>query len=267
MSLQKLNKQDEKGPLWLFWTIVAVIILIIISVFIFGMEQNGTGANMEPYSETGPELVQLENNTPAPEPEPDTECVDCDVVCVDGECVECQYNSDCGGIEVCCRDMCVECCSSGDCPETLICEEYICVEEENPKAGSRINSFDSLTLPEGICTENGKPIIRLYSTSWCPHCQWIKETYESVVKSYGNDIVAYHWVVDKEDDALTSKDEGALPPEEWQLYTTFNSRATVPTFVFGCKYFRIGTAYEDENDLAHEERDFRAVIDALLDEV
>ena len=49
-----------------------------------------------------------------------------------------------------------------------------------------------------------------------------------------------------------------------QVYEQFNPRGTIPTFVFGGKYYRIGTGYEKQGDLLAEEREFRAVIDSLL---
>src|SRR3990172_10780878 len=56
-----------------------------------------------------------------------------------------------------------------------------------------------------IETIDGRPVIRLFSTTWCPHCQWIKETYERVAKEYADagKIVAYHWELDINDDTLT----------------------------------------------------------------
>jgi thiol-disulfide isomerase/thioredoxin len=35
-----------------------------------------------------------------------------------------------------------------------------------------------------ICKENSKPVIRLFSTTLCPHCQWIKTTFDKVAKEY-----------------------------------------------------------------------------------
>jgi hypothetical protein len=37
--------------------------------------------------------------------------------------------------------------------------------------------------------------------------------------------------------------------------------------VFGCKYYRIGTGYENQDDLESEAADFKSVMDALIDEV
>jgi thiol-disulfide isomerase/thioredoxin len=195
---------------------------------------------------------QTEENTTEPAPECDYEC------CSD---------DDCGGIEVCCDNSCEECCSDSDCIRGMACRDNICVEDTEPEQGPSLGSFDSLVFDSGICTENGKPIIRLYSTSGCGHCSWVKPAFNDVVDDYSNRIVAHNWVLDKEDDALTPQDEDGIPPREYDIYDTFNPANTVPTFVFGCKYYRVGTAYEREDNLAAERSEFRNVIDALLGEV
>jgi len=116
--------------------------------------------------------------------------------------------------------------------------------------------------------EDGKPVIRLFSTTWCPHCTWISETYERVVNEYVADgkIVARHWELDIGDDTLSLEKETVVPESELAAYKKFNPRGTVPTFVFGGKYSRVGNGFERENDLAAEEAEFRAVIEALLKE-
>src|SRR3989344_1888822 len=56
-----------------------------------------------------------------------------------------------------------------------------------------------------ICRNaEGKPIIRLYSTSWCPHCEWVKDTYTTVVTDYlrRGEIEAHNWVLDLDTDDL-----------------------------------------------------------------
>ena len=64
-----------------------------------------------------------------------------------------------------------------------------------------------------ICMQDGKPVIRLFATSWCPHCQWIKDRFNQVVQEYvdAGKIVAYHWMVDLKDDDLTPQKEGNIP--------------------------------------------------------
>ena len=79
-------------------------------------------------------------------------------------------------------------------------------------------------------------------------------------------IVAHHWELDIRDDTLTDQAEQAVPDDEMAVFLGFNPQQSVPTFVFGCKYYRIGTAYEQANDLESEAAEFMAVIEALLSE-
>ena len=134
-----------------------------------------------------------------------------------------------------------------------------------PVEPGEIKTFN---VSEGsVCYEDGKPVIRMYSTSWCPHCTWVGPTYDRVVKEYvdAGKIVAYHWELDTGDNTLTEAVESEVPKSEVDIFTEFNPKNTIPTFVFGCKYYRIGTGYEKTQDLLAEESEFRAVIDALLD--
>jgi len=119
-----------------------------------------------------------------------------------------------------------------------------------------------------ICTENGKPIIRLFSTNSCPHCKWIGETYDTMMRDLEKEgkIVAHHWKLDTEDDSISTIKETFMPEEEKNVYFEFNPRGSVPTFVFGCKYYRIGNGYESEDSLTMEKAEFTAVIDRLIEE-
>jgi len=117
-----------------------------------------------------------------------------------------------------------------------------------------------------ICEQDGKPVIRMLSTTWCPHCNWIKSTFDKVVKEYADSgkIVAYHWQLDSEDNTLTDGIESKVPKSEIEIFNQFNPRNSVPTFIFGCKYYRIGNGYEENNDLASEEREFMNIIEILI---
>jgi len=117
-----------------------------------------------------------------------------------------------------------------------------------------------------ICKEDGKPVVYLFSTTWCPHCNWIKDTFDKVVKEYTAKglIVARHWEIDINDDILTTAKETAVPAEQMAIYSEFNPQGSIPTFVFGCKYFRIGNGYEQQQDLVSEEKEFRSLFDDLI---
>ena len=131
---------------------------------------------------------------------------------------------------------------------------------------SNIETFESVS--GDICREDGKPIIRLFTTTWCPHCQWVGDTFDAVAKIYVEYdlIVAHHWELDIGVDTLTSQVEQGVPDDEMVVFYEFNPQSSVPTFVFGCKYYRIGTAYAQENDLESEAAEFMAVIEALISE-
>ena len=118
---------------------------------------------------------------------------------------------------------------------------------------------------DAVCEEGGKPVIRVFSTTWCPHCKWIKGTVDSLLKEYvaAGTIAAYHWEVDIGDDTLTSQVETAVPPSELEVFKKYNPGGGVPTFIFGCKYVRVGNGYESEGDLAKEAKEFSDVISLL----
>ncbi len=119
-----------------------------------------------------------------------------------------------------------------------------------------------------VCAENGKPVIRLFGTTTCPHCKWISNAFDSTAREYAGAgrIVARHWQLDTGDDTLSTGAERAVPAAELEVYQNYNPRNTVPTFVFGCKYLRIGNGYEQENNLDAEVGEFKAVFEALLKE-
>jgi thiol-disulfide isomerase/thioredoxin len=117
-----------------------------------------------------------------------------------------------------------------------------------------------------ICMIDGKPVIRLYSTTWCPHCNWIKSTFDTFAKEYvaAGKIVAYHWEVDIKDDTLTDAVETNVPAEEMQHVSQGNPGGYVPFYVFGCKYTRVGNEYESSGDLAKEDNEFRALVEKII---
>ena len=113
---------------------------------------------------------------------------------------------------------------------------------------------------------NGKPVIRMFSTTWCPHCKWVTPAFEEVAAEYESQIVAMHWELDIGDNTLTPEYEGGIPVSESELFKQTSPGGGVPAFLFGGKYVRGGTAFEGEDNLEKEKEDFRKVIDALLEE-
>lgn len=136
-------------------------------------------------------------------------------------------------------------------------------------APSSIRTFQLIPGADSICVEDGKPIIRLYSTTVCPHCRWINSTFNGVMDEYlaAGKIAAYHWDVDIGNNQFTPAKESSIPSEEVELLKRVNPDLSVPTYVFGCKYWRVGNPYETANDLDAEAAEFKAVIEKLLIEV
>jgi thiol-disulfide isomerase/thioredoxin len=134
------------------------------------------------------------------------------------------------------------------------------------KIVNRIGTFYEVDEP--ICKKDGKPLIFMFSTSWCPHCRWVKPLYEEVVKEYikKKKIIAYQWELDTNDDTLTPNKENEVNQEHLALYEKYNPNQSIPTFIFGCKYYRIGTGYERENNPEAEKKEFRELIEKLLKE-
>ena len=147
----------------------------------------------------------------------------------------------------------------------------------NPKITGSV-TIDRPTNPESLgksflatenelCLQDGKPIIREFATSWCPHCAWVKETFQQAVKEYEGKIIAYQWEVDTGNDLLSEELELTVPPDELALFKQFNPQQSIPTFIIGCKYYRIGNAYEVQDNKEAEAQEFKAIIEKVLGEV
>ncbi len=131
--------------------------------------------------------------------------------------------------------------------------------------GNSANPF--LITGDSACTdEEGKPYVILFSTTWCPHCTWIQETFDGLVnEDFADKINLQHWEVDIGDNILTSEIETEVPLEILALYQKYNPKGSIPTFVMGCSYVRIGNGYESQNNLNAELQDFKLVINKLLE--
>jgi thiol-disulfide isomerase/thioredoxin len=143
-------------------------------------------------------------------------------------------------------------------------QEQLAASSKAANSGVSTGQGTFTETSDPVCFEDGKPIIRLYSTTVCPHCIWIKPTFDRVINEYVDQgvIVAHHYELDSGDDTLTSQAETKIPKEEVDIYQKY-SPGGVPTFVFGCRYVRIGNGYESSGDLRAEEAEFRQIIGKL----
>jgi len=141
--------------------------------------------------------------------------------------------------------------------------------EPTPTPTPADTTFTKITVTDGpvdMCAIDGKPIVRLYSTTWCPHCVWIKPTFDRVVQEYvaQGKIIAYHWEMDTGDNTLTAQVETSVPENEQAIFSAMSPNGNVPAFLFGCSYYRLGNGYEQTKDLNAEENEFRAIIEDLI---
>lgn len=141
------------------------------------------------------------------------------------------------------------------------------VQITNKETAAGITTFSKKSGE--ICkTPEGIPKVYLFSTTWCPHCKWVKDIFDKVAIEYGQKgkIAPNHWEIDTGDDTLTFEEEKVVPDEDLAIFKQFNAQGTIPTFIFGCKYYRVGNGYEQQGDKVAEEAEFRAVFDELVKE-
>lgn len=152
--------------------------------------------------------------------------------------------------------------------ETTTPEEQVSGEETTPEEDPMDVSFYYKENAE-IYTEDGKVVVALISTPTCPHCIWVKDTYDDLAREYneGGKVKAYHFDFTQSgaDDLLTEEVETEMPAKLSELNAAY-SGGYVPTFIIGGKYYRVGNAYEREDDLVKEEEELRRIIDKAIAE-
>lgn len=117
------------------------------------------------------------------------------------------------------------------------------------------------------CTnDSGQPVILLFSSSTCSHCEWVGDIFDTLVKYYVavGSIEAHHYDINTGDDLLTEEIETEIPPVYVQLKERGDPKEYVPYFNFSCKYERVGNGHQDTDDMAAEGAEFRQVIDTLV---
>lgn len=119
------------------------------------------------------------------------------------------------------------------------------------------------TSSDEVCKVDGKPVVYLFSTTTCPHCTWIKDTFDKWAKDNSDKVTAYHWELDTNDNSLTEEVETEVPEDQMAQYEKFNAEGTVPQFIFGCKYYRVGNGFESESNLDKEVEAYNKVLAEL----
>jgi len=95
---------------------------------------------------------------------------------------------------------------------------------------------------EEICKENEKPIIYFFGSQSCPHCKWEHPIVEKVAKSFEG-YISFHNNMDANADT-----------DIFGKYST----GGIPTLVFGCKYYRVGSGEGEGEEL--ESKNLTAII-------
>jgi len=124
------------------------------------------------------------------------------------------------------------------------------------------NFFDS---GDTICTENGKPIIVMFSrpSADCPCCAHLKPAFDSIIQKYQTQqgAIAAKYLTDY-------PGYGAYNAEHAKASSYINNAGYTPTFSFGCRYYR-PTNYSDLSDctshsVQSEITAMSSVIDTLI---
>ena len=92
-----------------------------------------------------------------------------------------------------------------------------------------------------VCMKD-KPVIRLYTTSWCNSCNSSIVVFNNLIKGYFDDnkVTALEWSLDTGDNLLTLKKENGVPEEEVQIFKKYSPDSFVPALIMGCKYIMVG---------------------------
>jgi len=120
------------------------------------------------------------------------------------------------------------------------------------------NEFTMTT--EELCTKGDLPIIRVYTSSSCIKCQNSLNVLADAVDDM--EVILYAWELDTGDNLMTEELEESMPKEEFDILLRYNEKAAVPSYVFGCKYVRIGNLFEDF-DAESEYQEFRGILERL----
>ncbi|MBI2138536.1 peptidylprolyl isomerase [Candidatus Woesearchaeota archaeon] len=107
---------------------------------------------------------------------------------------------------------------------------------------------------EGVCKDDGKAVIRLYTASGCKGCPLAAKSFEEVLKGFVGKIQFRHWELNTGDNLATPETEKGVPQRELGMFKKLDRDGKVPFSIIGCKYYRAGnffaTATEESKELA-----------------
>lgn len=84
---------------------------------------------------------------------------------------------------------------------------------------------------EPVCKDANALSVKMFATSWCPHCAWEKPVLTNATAAFGDKVKLEVFDVDLQ--ALSAADDA--------MYQKYNPSGTIPTIVLGCKYYKIGS--------------------------
>ncbi|NOZ58975.1 MAG: hypothetical protein GXO66_05300 [Euryarchaeota archaeon] len=90
---------------------------------------------------------------------------------------------------------------------------------------------DFIFTGEEVCASDGRPVVYFFGTSWCPHCRWEKPIIKKVAGEFADSI----------DFRFYELDLKLAPEEDMKVFRKFSPDGAVPTIVFGCRYYRVGS--------------------------
>ncbi|MFA5108297.1 MAG: thioredoxin family protein [Candidatus Micrarchaeia archaeon] len=85
---------------------------------------------------------------------------------------------------------------------------------------------------EAVCKNGSAVIVRMFTTTWCPHCVWEKPVMKAVTSTFGDKVDLRIYDVDV---------QGQTPASEEAIWAKYNPGGSIPTLVIGCKYYKIGS--------------------------
>ncbi|MBN1386556.1 peptidylprolyl isomerase [Candidatus Woesearchaeota archaeon] len=138
---------------------------------------------------------------------------------------------------------------------------------------SGIPSMDITTFQQvdpSVCTdEDNRTIVRLYTVSYQEASQFAEAAFRQALERFdrSGELSAYVWQVDTNDDVMTPELESAIPQEELDLFRKYNPGNSVPAYLIGCKYLRIGNGHWENKDMASETLEIEAMFDEIIFEL